>query len=177
VEFIPYSNDAEEIAACNMFQELVAYCVYRSFARQVRDPFLARMAKQFSKDELRHFRFYQDVVARKIQRDPSFRVTVLKVFLKATTPYNQVSGGGAAALDHVLNGMWYFRAPEFAYFLDQVEYLLGTRLESTFEAYFGMFAATCERCEKKVVRCNCEELEDHPQAPRSATASPAELRC
>src|SRR4029078_1127206 len=90
VEFLDYANDPREVAACNMYQELVGYLVYRSFGKQANDPFLAAMLKQFAKDELRHYKFYQQCVARRIQRDPAFRKTVLKVFLKATSPFNQV---------------------------------------------------------------------------------------
>ena len=89
---------------------------------------------------------------------------VLKVFLKATTPYNQVSGGARSALQNIQNGMFYFRKPEYDYFLDQVEYLLGTRLESTFDAYFGLFAPSCDRCGVPTFRCGCKELEPHAVA-------------
>src|SRR5207253_1103707 len=119
---------------------------YRSFSKQVGDPFLAQMTARFAKDELRHYKFYEEVVARQIKNDPTFRTTVLKVFLKATTPFNQVSGGAKATLDHVANGLFYFRASEYAYFLDQVEYLLGVRLEKLFETYFGMLSPTCDGC-------------------------------
>jgi hypothetical protein len=155
VEFRPYSDDPLELAACNMFQELLAYLIYRSFAARAGDPFLARMVEQFSKDELRHFKFYEAVVARHIQRDPAFRVTVLKVFLKATTPFNQVSGGAAATLQHVARGLYYVRAAEYAYILDRVEYLLGTRLEPLFEASFRMMTGSCERCAQPTFRCEC----------------------
>jgi hypothetical protein len=161
VEFRPYSDDVNEVAACNAFQELVAYLVYRSFGAQVKDPFLAKMVKQFAKDELRHFRFYQDVVARHIQRQPRFRATVLKVFLKATTPYNQVSGTPLEAVTHLENGLFYFRAAEFEYFLDQVEFLLGTRLESLFDLYFSQLSSTCPQCSSLTHRCRCVEFERH----------------
>lgn len=155
VEFRPYSDDAMEIAACNMFQELLAYLIYRSLAKQVGDPFLGRMIGQFAKDELRHFKFYQDVVARRIQSEPDFRVTVLKVFLKATTPFNQVAGGWRPTLDHLANGLYYFRRAEYDYFLDQVEFLLGTPLEPLFSASLEILTSTCERCEQKTFRCTC----------------------
>ncbi len=163
IEFRAYSDDPLEIAACNMYQELLAFLVYRSLGRQLRDPFLAKMVTRFGKDELRHFRFYEDVVARQIKRDPSFRVTVLKVFLKATTPFNQVSGGAGPTLQHVANGLFYFRKPEYDFFLDHVELLLGTRLESLFETYFKMLAPTCEQCDLHTFRCACEVFE--PGAP------------
>src|SRR5690349_2131707 len=54
VEFLPYADDPMEIAAANMYQELVGFLVYRSFSRQVKDPFLAKMLAQFAKDECRH---------------------------------------------------------------------------------------------------------------------------
>lgn len=167
VEFRPYSDDVNEIAACNAFQELVAYLVYRSFGAQVKDPFLAKMVKTFAKDELRHFRFYQDVVARQIQREPSFRATVLKVFLKATTPYNQVSGSPSRTLEHIENGLFFFRKAEYDYFLDQVEFLLGTRLESLFDVYFTQLSTTCPQCRTLTFRCECKELEPHPAELRS----------
>ncbi len=167
VEFRPYSDDVNEVAACNAFQELVAYLVYRSFGAQVKDPFLAKMVKQFAKDELRHFRFYQDVVARQIQREPSFRATVLKVFLKATTPYNQVSGAPINAVEHLENGLFYFRKAELDYFLDQVEFLLGERLEPLFDLYFSQLSSTCGQCARLTHRCECVELEPHPTELRS----------
>jgi hypothetical protein len=55
VDFIPYADDPLEVAACNMYQELLGFLVYRSFAGQARDPFLAKMLGQFAKDELRHY--------------------------------------------------------------------------------------------------------------------------
>jgi hypothetical protein len=162
IEFRPYSEDPLEIATCNMYQELVAYLIYRSFARQVGDPFLARMVARFAKDELRHYKFYEEVVARRIQAQPSFRTTVLKVFLKATTPFNQVSGGVRETLDHVQNGLFYFRRAEYDYFLDQVEYLIGTRLEPLFSTYFSTLAPRCDRCAALTFRCGCERYEDVP---------------
>ena len=50
--FRPYAEDPYEVAACNMYQELVGYLVYRCFGKQVNDPFLASMLKQFAKDEM-----------------------------------------------------------------------------------------------------------------------------
>lgn len=159
VEFRPYSDDVAEIATCNMFQELVAYLVYRSFAKQVADPFLTQMVGQIAKDELRHFRFYQDYVARHVQQHPEFRHTVLKVFLKATTPFNQVSGSAKRTVENIKNGFFYFRAAEFSYFLDQVEFLLGDRLEAAFDAYFNLFAEPCGACHQRMHRCECTRLE------------------
>ena len=155
VEFAPYSDDAMEICAANAFQELVAYLVYRSFGAQAKDPFLSKMVKQFAKDELRHFRFYEDVVARHIQKHPEFRATVLKVFLKATTPYNQVSGSAQATLEHIENGLFFFRAPEYAYFLEHVEFLLGVRLDSFFDLYFSQLTVDCPACRKQTFKCAC----------------------
>jgi acyl-[acyl-carrier-protein] desaturase len=169
IEFRAYSDDAMEIAACNMYQELLAYLVYRSFSRQVGDPFLAKMVARFAKDELRHYKFYEEVVARRIQQDADFRVTVLKVFLKATTPFNQVSGGVKQTLEHVQNGLFYFRKDEYDYFLDQVEHLLGIRLEGLFETYFSMLAPTCELCSLQSFRCSCEVYE--PRAEGRGDAS------
>lgn len=170
VEFTPYSDDPNEVCACNAFQELVAYLVYRSFGAQVRDPFLAKMVKQFAKDELRHFRFYQDVVARQIQRDPSFRATVLKVFLKATTPYNQVSGSPEGTLTNIENGLFYFRRAEYEYFLNQVEFLLGARYESLFDLYFSQLSATCPLCQSLTFRCACPVLEPAASTAPTPTA-------
>src|SRR6185436_19552642 len=119
VEFRPYADDADEIAACNMYQELIGYLIYRSWGRQCQDPFLAKLLAQFSKDECRHYKFYQSYVARKIKADPSFRRTVLKVFLKATTPFNQVSGGANETIFHLQMGAFFFRKPELTYFLDE----------------------------------------------------------
>lgn len=159
VEFRPYAEDPYEVAACNMYQELLGYLVYRSFGRQANDPFLAHMLKQFAKDELRHYKFYQQFVARRIQKDPSFRRVVLKVFLKATSPFNQVSGGASQTIEHLQRGIFFFRKPEFEFFLDQVEYLLGTRLESFFAWYFQKNAPPCNTCHEELFRCGCERFE------------------
>ncbi|MFL5320939.1 MAG: acyl-ACP desaturase [Myxococcaceae bacterium] len=159
VEFRPYADDPREIAACNMYQELVGYLVYRSWGKQVRDPFLSKMLKQFAKDEMRHFKFYQSYVARLVKQDPSFRKTVLKVFLKATTPFNQISGGVDGTIHHLQMGAFYFRRPEFEYFLDQVEFLLGTRLEDFFAWFFRKQIDGCTECRKEVIDCTCEEFE------------------
>jgi hypothetical protein len=164
-EVLPYAADAMEVAVCNMYQELLAFLVYRSFAKQVKDPFLAKMLAQFAKDELRHFRFYQDVVARHLQENPSFRGVVLKVFLKATSPYNQVSGGPANVLDHLQMGAFYFRKAEYEYFLNELEYLLGTNLRSFWDWYFKDVAAPCAFCAKAPYQCSCEHFEDGEPAP------------
>jgi hypothetical protein len=159
VDFRPYAEDPYEVAACNMYQELVGYLVYRSFGKQVNDPFLAHMLKQFAKDELRHYKLYQQFIARKIQRDPSFRTVVLKVFLKATSPFNQVSGGPGQVIEHLQRGIFYFRKAEHEFFLDQVEYLLGTRLESFFGWYFQKNAPPCTSCHEELYRCACDRYE------------------
>jgi hypothetical protein len=164
-EVLPYAADAMEVAVCNMYQELLAFLVYRSFAKQVKDPFLAKMLAQFAKDELRHFRFYQDVVARHLQENPSFRGVVLKVFLKATSPYNQVSGGPANVLDHLQMGAFYFRKAEYEYFLNELEYLLGTNLRPFWDWYFKDVAAPCAFCAKAPYQCSCEHFEDGEPAP------------
>jgi len=159
-EFLPYAEDPLEVAACNMYQELLGFLVYRQFGSQVRDPFLAKMLAQFAKDELRHYKFYQQVVARQIQRDPSFRAVVLKVILKATSPYNQISGSARNVLDHLQMGAFYFRKPEYEYFLGQVEYLLGTPLRGFFDWYFQGVVAPCIHCGQAPYRCACESFED-----------------
>src|SRR5204862_165233 len=43
VDFAPYAKGAMEIAAANMYQELIGFLVYSGFSRQAKDPFLARM--------------------------------------------------------------------------------------------------------------------------------------
>jgi hypothetical protein len=164
-EVIVYADDPMEVAACNMYQELIGFLVYRSFAKQVKDPFLGKMLAQFAKDECRHFRFYQDVVARHIQENPSFRAVVLKVFLKATSPYNQISGSAANVLDHLAMGAFYFRKPEFEYFLKENEYLLGTDLRSFWEWYFKGVLPPCTFCSKETHQCSCEHFEDGQPAP------------
>lgn len=164
-EFLPYADDPAEMAACNMYQELLGFLVYRSFAQQVRDPFLARMLAQFAKDECRHFKFYQDVVARRVQQDPGFRAVVLKVFLKATSPYNQISGGPANVLDHLTMGAFWFRKRELDYFLAQVEYLVGVDLRSFWTWYFKGVAAPCTSCSRELVACDCESYDDGQPAP------------
>jgi hypothetical protein len=162
VDFKPYSDDAFEIATCNMYQELVGYLVYRSFGKQVKDPFLASMLKQFAKDELRHYKFYQSYVARRIQQDESARRIVLKVFLKATTPFNQISGGVNDVLHHLRMGAFYFRKPEFDFFCDQLEYLLGQRLDSMFGFFFRKQVDPCTECRAQVCDCSCEQFEHAP---------------
>jgi hypothetical protein len=164
-EILPYADDAMEVAACNMYQELLAFLIYRSFARQVKDPFLARMLDQFAKDECRHFRFYQDVVARHMQEQPSFRAVVLKTFLKATSPYNQISGGPSNVLDHLAMGAFYFRKPEFEYFLRENEYLLGVDLREFWDWYFKGVVEPCSFCHEQLHHCSCEHYEDGQPAP------------
>jgi hypothetical protein len=165
VEVLPYADDPMEVAACNMYQELVGFLVYRSFAKQVKDPFLSKMLAQFAKDECRHFRFYQDVVARHLQQNPSFRPVVLKVFLKATSPYNQISGGPANVLDHLAMGAFYFRKPEYDYFLRENEYLFGTQLRGFWDWYFKGVIEPCKFCSKAPYQCSCEHFEDGEPAP------------
>lgn len=164
-EVLVYADDPMEVAACNMYQELIGFLVYRSFAKQVKDPFLGKMLAQFAKDECRHFRFYEDVVARHIQKDPSFRAVVLKVFLKATSPYNQVSGSAANVLDHLAMGAFYFRKPEYEYFLGENEYLLGTSLRGFWDWYFKGVVPPCTFCSKEAYQCSCEHFEDGEPAP------------
>ncbi|MFN7133163.1 MAG: acyl-ACP desaturase [Myxococcales bacterium] len=159
VEFLPYADDPMEVAAANMYQELLGFLVYRSLSKQVRDPFLAKMLLQFAKDEMRHYKFYQQVVARQIQRQPSFRKQVLRVILKATSPYNQVSGGARNVLDHLEGGAFYFRKREFDFFLDQVEYLLGVKPEGFFRFYFKDVIDPCAQCGKQTFECACEHYD------------------
>lgn len=165
VSFVPYADDPMEVAAANMYQELIGFLIYRSFAKQVKDPFLARMVAQFAKDECRHFRFYQDVVARHIQQHPAFRHNVLRVFLKATSPYNQVSGGAANTLDHLSMGAFYFRKPEYEFFLKENEYLFGTNLRGFWDWYFKGVVEPCAFCDQPPYRCACEHFEDGRPAP------------
>ncbi|HET6613937.1 MAG TPA: acyl-ACP desaturase [Kofleriaceae bacterium] len=164
-EVLPYADDPMEVAACNMYQELLGFLIYRSFSRQVKDPFLARMLAQFAKDECRHFRFYQDVVARHLQENPSFRAVVLKVFLKATSPYNQISGGPKNVIDHLTMGAFYFRKPEYEYFLRQNAYLFGTDLRSFWDWYFKGVVEACTFCGAETFQCACEHYEDGQPAP------------
>lgn len=164
-EVQPYADDPMEVAACNMYQELLGYLIYRSFAKQAKDPFLGKMLAQFAKDECRHFRFYQDVVARHMQDNPAFRPVVLKVFLKATSPYNQVSGGPANVLDHLTMGAFYFRKPEYEYFLREIEYLLGTDLRGFWDWYFKGVVERCRFCNEEAYQCSCEHFEDGEPAP------------
>ena len=162
VEFRPYADDPMEVAACNMYQELVGYLIYRSFGRQVADPFLARMLQRFAKDELRHYKFYQDVVARHLQSHPDFRKQVLKTFLKATSPFNQVSGGPRKVVEHLRRGIFYFRRPEYEFFMDQLEYLLGKRFDNLFALYFRGNLPPCEGCGEELYQCGCERFEASP---------------
>src|SRR6185436_17405542 len=160
VEFAPYAKDPMEIAAANMYQELIGYLVYSGFSRQAKDPFLARMLMQFAKDELRHYKFYQAVVARKIRAEPAFRRTVLKVIMKATTPYNQVSGRLTNTLHHLELGSFYFRKPQYELFLREVEYLLGTPLKGFFDWFFRGIVPPCTQCREELAQCACEHYED-----------------
>lgn len=160
VEWTPYAKDPMELAAANMYQELIGFLVYSGFSRQAKDPFLARMTLQFAKDEMRHYKFYQQVVARKIRAEPAFRRTVLKVILKATTPYNQVSGGPRNTLHHLELGSFYFRKREYELFLREVEYLLGTRLQGFFDWFFKGIVPPCSQCARELVQCGCEHYED-----------------
>jgi hypothetical protein len=160
VTFLPYADDPMEVAAANMYQELLGFLVYRSLSKQVKDPFLSKMLWQFAKDECRHFRYYQDVVARHIQENPDFRYNVLRVFLKATSPYNQVSGSASNTLDHLAMGAFYFRKPEYDYFLKENEYLFGTDLRSFWDWYFKGVVEPCSFCAKAPYQCACEHYED-----------------
>src|SRR6185295_13555309 len=98
-------------------------------------------------------------------KDPSFRAVVLKVFLKATSPYNQISGSAANVLDHLAMGAFYFRKREFEYFLGENEYLLGTDLRSFWDWYFQDVAPPCTFCEEQLHRCSCKHYEDGKPAP------------
>jgi hypothetical protein len=131
----------------------------------VKDPFLAKMLAQFAKDECRHFRFYQDVVARHIKANPNFRHNVLRVFLKATSPYNQVSGSASNVLDHLAMGAFYFRKAEYDYFLKENEYLFGTDLGTFWNWYFRSVGDPCSFCAKEMFQCECEHFEDGKPAP------------
>lgn len=165
VSFLNYADDPMEVAAANMYQELVGFLVYRSFGKQVKDPFLAKMLAQFAKDECRHFRFYQDIVARHIQKNPDFRHNVLRVFLKATSPYNQVSGNASNVLDHLAMGAFYFRKTEYEYFLKENEYLFGTNLREFWDWFFHGVVEPCSFCSKEPHECGCEHFEDGRPAP------------
>jgi hypothetical protein len=159
VRFLPYSEDPLEVAAANMHQELIGYLVYRSFARQCRDPFLAALVDTFAKDELRHYKFYQGVVGREIQRRPRFRAIVLKHFFKASTPLNQVSGGPAKVVANLTGPAFYFRRPEFEYMLRQIEFLVGDRLEGLFSWFYRRNLPPCGFCGEETFRCACERFE------------------
>jgi hypothetical protein len=111
------------------------------------------------------------VVARHIQREPRFRRTVLKVILKAVSPFNQVSGGPRQVIQHLERGIFYFRKPEYEFFLDQVEYLLGTRLDEFFGWYFQKNAPPCHRCGEELYRCGCERYEELPAGAGEALAT------
>jgi len=177
VDFRPYAEDPMEICACNMYQELLGYLVYRSFGKQVRDPFLANLLQRFAKDELRHYKFYQDVVARHLQKNPDFRKVVLKVFFKATSPFNQVSGSYSNVIENLKNGIYYFRKPEFDYFMSQLEFLVGKDLTGVFSWFFRDHIPACTLCKQDVHLCACEdyehrELEAQGMAPVPGSRGP-----
>ena len=155
VEFRAYTQDPLEMAAANMYQELVAYLIYRSFARQARDPFLATLVDTFAKDELRHYKFYEEVVARQIQREPRFRRLVLKHFFKATTPMNQVSGGARKTIGYLSNAAFYLRAPEFQFLLKQTHFLFGHSFEGLLSFFYRRHLPPCDSCGREVFRCDC----------------------
>ncbi len=159
-EFQPYAKGTMEIAAANMYQELIGYLVYASFSRQAKDPFLARLLMRFARDEMRHYKFYQQIVVREIQRDPGFRRTVLKVILKSTTPYNQVAGGVQNVLHHLELGAFYFRKPEYEQFLKHVGYLLGDERRGFFDWFFRGIAPPCTLCRRELVQCDCASYDD-----------------
>ena len=180
VEFRPYAEDPYEVAAANMYQELLGFLVYRSFGRQVKDPFLAKMLAQFAKDELRHYKYYQQIVARHMQQHPEFRKNVLRVVLKATSPFNQVSGGPTQVIEHLRKGAFWFRKPEFDYFIEQLDYILGADLREFFGWFFKGVADPCEQCHQELYLCDCKQYDTGaPAAPSEPTAgppTPAEFR-
>lgn len=170
VDFRDYSDDPLEVAAANMYQELIAYLLYRSFAKQARDPFLSRMIGQFAKDELRHYKFYEAVVAREIQKKPSFRAVALKHFFKATTPVNQVAGGAQHTVDHLSQAAFYVRKPEFEFLVKQNEFLFGTGFRELFRFFYRRHLPPCSLCAQEVFECACERYEDDATThePRAA---------
>ncbi len=159
VDFIPYAENPYEVAAANMYQELIGFLIYRSFGKQVRDPFLAKMLGQFAKDELRHYKYYQDVVARHIQQNPDFRRVVLKTVLKATSPFNQVSGSFGAVIDNLRKGAYWFRKAEYDFFIEQMDFLLGADLREFFGWFFKGLLPPCEQCRQELYQCGCEVFE------------------
>jgi len=92
--------------------------------------------------------------------------------LKATTPYNQVSGGARPTLEHVQSGVYYFRRAEYDYFLDQIQFLFGTRLEPCFQGSFEILAGPCDGCKSPTFLCACEHFEpDISSAAPNSVAS------
>ncbi len=162
VDFRPYAEDQDEIAAANMYQELAAYLVYRSFSSQCQDPFLARMTDRFAKDELRHYKFYESVLARRIQKDPPFRKIVLKHFLKATSPMNQVSGSAKTALGHIMRTAFFVRRAEYDFMLKRCEFLFGATLEPFFTFFYKGHLPPCEQCREEIFLCGCETFDPPP---------------
>ncbi len=153
-----------------MYQELAAYLVYRSFASQCTDPFLAKMVDRFAKDELRHYKFYETVLARRIQRDPPFRKIVLKHFLKATSPMNQVSGSAKTALGHIMRTAFFVRRREFDFMLKRCEFLFGASLEEYFTFFYKGHLQACAQCEEEVFLCGCEQFDPATAQPSRAAA-------
>jgi hypothetical protein len=164
VEFLPYSRDPLEVAAANMHQELMGYLVYRSFARHCGDPFFAALVDTIAKDELRHYKFYQAVVGREIQRNPRFRAIVLKHFFKASTPLNQVSGSPRRVVANLLGPAFYFRGPEFRYLGGQLQFLLGDPFEPWFAWFYRRNFPPCGRCGEETFRCFCARIEEDAPA-------------
>lgn len=159
VEFIPYSKDPFEIAACNMYQELISFLAYRSIAKQVKDPFLAKMLQQFAKDEMRHFKFYEQVVIRHMQENPDFRKVVLKVFLKTVTPLNQTSENIGETLESLKNGMYYIRKPELDFLSKKLFALVGKDMSAALTWFLGGMNPPCGVCHEETYACECELYE------------------
>ena len=82
-----------------MYQELVAYSL-SLMARQVKDPFLAKMIDAVRQGRAAPLHALPGVVARDIQRHPDFRYDVLKHFSRPRAR-NQVSGGATENVDHL----------------------------------------------------------------------------
>ena len=112
-------------------------------------------------------RLFRELVARRAAREPlayvlgewGFRRLVLKHFLKATTPVNQVSGSVANTIGYLSTAAWYFRKPELDFLMKSTKFLLGDSLEPHFNFFYRRHLPPCELCQREVFRCACEQFE------------------
>jgi hypothetical protein len=62
-------------------------------------------------------------------------------------------------------GAFYFRKPEYDYFLKENAYLFGTDLRGFWDWYFKGVTDACSFCALPPHQCSCEHFEDGKPAP------------